>query len=141
MRSPNGTKTMLDVLTNFYKGFAEELEKAEKNIDKQNYAIPVKETGIVCEKCGRMMVEKSGRFGKFAACPGYPECKNTKPLDKDGNLAVTEDKDAAPTPAPDNIRCDICGGSMVITPRTLRSVLRLRKIPRVQGYEADCEIA
>ena len=129
----NGTKTMLDVLTNFYKGFAEELEKAEKNIDKQNYAIPVKETGIVCEKCGRMMVEKSGRFGKFAACPGYPECKNTKPLDKDGNLAVTEDKDAAPTPAPDNIRCDICGGPMVIRRGRFGQFYACEKYPECKG--------
>jgi len=38
------------------------------------------ESDVVCEKCGRTMVYKLGRFGKFLACPGYPECKNTKPI-------------------------------------------------------------
>ena len=45
--------------------------------------MPVVETDVVCDKCGRKMVVKSGRFGKFLACPGYPECKNTKPMPED----------------------------------------------------------
>ncbi len=66
------------VIEEFYASFSQVLEKAEEEIDK----IEIKDevTDIVCEKCGRNMVVKSGRFGKFLACPGYPECKNTKPI-------------------------------------------------------------
>lgn len=45
--------------------------------------VPDEETDVICDKCGRKMVVKSGRFGKFLACPGYPECKNTKPMPED----------------------------------------------------------
>ena len=54
------------------------VELADKNIER--IVLPVKESDIQCEKCGRMMVYKDGRFGQFLACPGYPECKNTKSL-------------------------------------------------------------
>ena len=47
-------------------------------IRDRSYRIPDEETDVVCEQCGRKMVVKHGRFGKFLACPGYPECKNTK---------------------------------------------------------------
>ena len=111
----DGKKHMLDVLKEFYDDFASELSKAEKTVEQKNYKLPVIETDIVCEKCGSKMVVKSGRFGKFAACPNYPACKNTKPLDKDGNAVETKDDTAnAPQPAPDDIKCDICGSPMVI---------------------------
>lgn len=66
------------VMNDFYENFKETLSKAEEEIDK----IEIKDevTDEICEKCGRNMVIKSGRFGKFLACPGYPECKNTKPI-------------------------------------------------------------
>lgn len=110
----NGEKKMLDVLRPFYADFEKEIDDALKNIDRENYKLPVVETDIVCEKCGSRMVVKSGRFGKFAACPNYPECRNTKALDKDGNPITKEVKEASVTPAPDDIKCDICGGPMVI---------------------------
>lgn len=110
----NGSKQMLDVLKEFYADFEKDVENANKNIDTENYKLPVIETDIVCEKCGSRMVVKSGRFGKFAACPNYPECRNTKALDKDGNPVSDEDKAAQITPAPDDIKCDVCGGPMVI---------------------------
>ena len=110
----NGNKEMLDVLREFYADFEKEVESAQKNIDKENYKLPVVETDIVCEKCGSRMIVKSGRFGKFAACPNYPECKNTKALDKDGNPVTDDEKASAVTPAPDDVKCDICGGPMVI---------------------------
>ena len=56
------------------------LTKATTKIEKVK--LPVKESDVICEKCGRTMVYKSGRFGEFLACPGYPECKNTKPIIK-----------------------------------------------------------
>ena len=67
-----------NVLKEFYKGFAPELEKAEKEMEKIVIADPVSD--VPCEKCGRMMVYKTGKFGKFLACPGFPECRNTKAI-------------------------------------------------------------
>ncbi|AEJ39434.1 DNA topoisomerase I [Sulfobacillus acidophilus TPY] len=67
-----------EVLTDFYRPFAEELAKAEQDLEK--VAIPVEETDEVCDQCGRPMVVKYGRFGKFLACSGYPECTATKPF-------------------------------------------------------------
>ncbi len=69
-----------DVLSDFYKDFSTQLEKAEKEMEGERVKIPDEETDEVCEFCGRKMVIKNGRFGKFLACPGYPECKNTKKI-------------------------------------------------------------
>ena len=67
----------------FYGDFDSLYKKAEASLDGKHVKIPDVETDIVCEKCGRKMVVKNGRFGKFLACPGYPECKNTKPVPED----------------------------------------------------------
>ena len=68
------------VIADFYSGFAEQLSKAEKDMEGEHIKVPDEETDVVCELCGRNMVIKNGRFGKFLACPGYPECKNTKKI-------------------------------------------------------------
>ena len=68
------------VLRDFYQDFHREMEDAEKALDGVRIKVPDEETDEVCELCGRKMVIKSGRFGRFLACPGFPECKNTKPL-------------------------------------------------------------
>lgn len=66
------------VLEEFYGPFAESLDHADRAIEKVE--IPIEETSEKCQKCGRPMVIKDGRYGKFLACSGFPECKNTKPL-------------------------------------------------------------
>ncbi len=66
------------MLDEFYKPFMKNLSDVEDKIEKVD--IPDEVTDEICELCGRNMVIKQGRFGKFLACPGYPECKNTKPL-------------------------------------------------------------
>ena len=115
-RVENGKTDMETVLSDFYKDFAVLLKKAEDNIDKGDYKLAAEETDIVCEKCGNRMVIKNGRFGKFAACPNYPACRNTKPIDKDGNAIVKGEgaENTGATPAPDDVKCDVCGGPMVI---------------------------
>ncbi len=67
-----------EVVRKFYSQFVKELKIAEKEIDKIEIQDEVSD--VICEKCGKNMVVKNGRFGKFLACPGYPECKNTKPI-------------------------------------------------------------
>jgi DNA topoisomerase-1 len=83
-----------DVLSEFYKPFAKSLEVAEKEIPIVE--IPLVVTDIPCEKCGRMMVIRQGRFGDFIACPGFPECRNTKPIIK--KIGV---------------KCPKCGGEII----------------------------
>ncbi|MEG2672205.1 MAG: DNA topoisomerase, partial [Ruthenibacterium sp.] len=67
----------------FYADFDKTLKQAEENMKDQKIKVPDEETDEICELCGRNMVIKSGRFGKFLACPGFPECKNTKRIVKD----------------------------------------------------------
>jgi len=68
------------LLNEFYQGFSKELTEAEAALEGVRLKVPEEETDEVCELCGRKMVIKMGRFGKFLACPGFPECKNAKPL-------------------------------------------------------------
>ena len=75
-----GTRKWKEVLGEFYQGFQKELTEAEEALQGTRLKVPEEETEEICEVCGRKMVIKDGRFGKFLACPGYPECKNTKPI-------------------------------------------------------------
>ena len=75
-----GKKRWKSVIHEFYDGFESELTNAEKALDGVKIKIPDEESNEVCDVCGRKMVVKNGRFGRFLACPGYPECTFTKPL-------------------------------------------------------------
>ena len=73
-----GKQAWRNIIKEFYRPFEKELEKANEELEHVELVEEVSD--VPCEKCGRMMVIKYGRFGKFLACPGYPECKNTKPF-------------------------------------------------------------
>ena len=90
----DGTLDKNDLLRKFYDPFDETLKQAEDVIGEVE--IPDEVTDIPCDKCGRMMVVKQGRFGKFLACPGFPDCRNAKPLLRDTGVA-----------------CPKCGGKIV----------------------------
>ena len=92
----SGEEQWKQVLAEFYGGFETELKKAESELDGERIKVPDEVSEEVCDLCGRQMVVKSGRFGRFLACPGYPECTFTKPL-------VVE------MPG----RCPKCGGRLV----------------------------
>ena len=85
-----------DTIRNFYGGFSGMLKKAEEELGSEKINVPDEVTDIDCELCGRKMVVKMGRFGKFLACSGYPECKNTKRI-------VVETKGT----------CPLCGGKIL----------------------------
>ena len=105
----NGDNTMESVLSDFYDGFAKELARAEETVSRENIEVPVEETDIICEQCGARMIIKNGRYGKFAACPNYPTCKNTKPLEKPAaEKAPAKEPEIAP------FKCDVCGSDMVL---------------------------
>ena len=91
-----GEAAWKQVLGEFYTGFDAELKKAESDLDGERIKVPDEESDEVCDLCGRKMVIKMGRFGRFLACPGWPECTFTKPL-------VVE------MPG----RCPKCGGRLV----------------------------
>ena len=75
-----GKQNWKDLLAEFYRDFDRELKEAEQALEGVRLKVPEEETDEICELCGRKMVIKMGRFGKFLACPGFPECKNAKPL-------------------------------------------------------------
>ena len=75
-----GKENWKDVLSQFYGNFSKELAQAEQDLDGERIKIPAEESDEICDVCGRKMVVKSGRFGRFLACPGYPDCTFTKPL-------------------------------------------------------------
>ncbi len=96
-----GKATYKKVMTDFYKVFAKELEsanvEAEKN-KKENQEV----SDVTCEKCGAKMIVKIGRYGKYLACPNYPNCKNIKPY------SLTEGPEEV-----SDVPCDKCGTMMV----------------------------
>ena len=91
-----GDVDYIQMLHTFYDDFDATMQKAKDDTQGVKIALKEDETDIPCDKCGRMMVIKTGRFGRFLACPGYPECKNTKPL-------VVET----------NAKCPVCGNKVI----------------------------
>ncbi|HHV60667.1 MAG TPA: type I DNA topoisomerase [Clostridiaceae bacterium] len=90
-----GHKDWVQMMREFYPAFEDVLKEAESKLEKVE--LPVEETDIKCEKCGRNMVIKMGRFGKFLACPGFPECRNAKPILEEAG-----------------VDCPKCGGKVII---------------------------
>ncbi len=91
----SGKEEWKQILRDFYPPFEKELEKVDKELEHVKLEDEV--TDVICDKCGRNMVVKMGRYGKFLACPGYPECKNVKPF------VVTID-----------IPCPVCGAKVQV---------------------------
>jgi DNA topoisomerase-1 len=104
----SGEETLREVLSDFYKGFSNELSIAENKLAESAPEVPAEETDIICDGCGSKMIIKNGRFGKFAACPNYPKCKFTKALNKDGSLVETKKSEIA------DFKCEICGSDVLI---------------------------
>lgn len=92
----NGKCNYVEMLGEFYDEFEETLSKAKEEMKGQKIQLQEDITDIKCEKCGRNMIIKTGKFGKFLACPGYPECKFTKPF--------VEETSA---------KCPVCGGNVI----------------------------
>ncbi|HII4407643.1 type I DNA topoisomerase [Clostridium perfringens] len=90
-----GKESWTHIVDEFFTPLKEDIEKAEKEISK--VIIEDKVSDVPCDKCGRLMVIKHGRFGDFLACPGYPECQNTKP--------IVEEVD---------VNCPLCGGKILV---------------------------
>ena len=92
----SGEEDYVRMLDEFYGDFEKTLEKAKTEMKNVKIQLEEDITDIPCDKCGRMMVIKTGRYGRFLACPGYPECKNAKPL-----IVNT------------GAKCPVCGGDII----------------------------
>jgi DNA topoisomerase-1 len=101
----DGKMEWVDTLKSFYEPFQKDLLEAEEKM--RDVKSQVEETDEVCEKCDSPMIIKWGRFGKFMACSGYPECKNTKEINQngDGKSSVEEKVEG---------KCDKCEGPLVV---------------------------
>ncbi len=109
----NGGTEWVPIVREFYTPFKENLERKKEEISKKD--ITEEATDQVCEKCGRAMVIKIGRFGKFLACSGYPDCKNTKQLKRDqkGDIDVKESNAQTKESELTDETCEKCGKPMV----------------------------
>ena len=101
-----GKKDWQKVLADFYAPFMEKIEKGKAEIKSQKLAEPI---GRDCPKCGEPLLLRSGRYGKFVACSGFPKCKYTEAIDEDGNTTPNEPKEEKS----DQV-CEKCGAAMVI---------------------------
>ncbi|MFH1598502.1 MAG: type I DNA topoisomerase [Patescibacteria group bacterium] len=98
-----GKMKWVSTIKEFYTPFKKHLSKKENEVNKKD--LTEEKTEEVCDKCGKPMVIKIGRFGKFLACTGYPDCRNTKPLDGEGNKQEEEKTKEV---------CEKCGGPMAV---------------------------
>ena len=110
----DGSLDYLDVLSDFWKDFEVDLKKAEEKIGAEDIKIPVEETDIICDKCGAKMVVRTSKFGKFAACPNFPKCRNTKPLNTTDEEKVKEEKVEPKKEEIAPFKCEKCGSDMVL---------------------------
>jgi DNA topoisomerase-1 len=102
----------ISVLTDFYGEFKQLLEEAEKELaEGEKIRMPQEELEETCPLCGCHLVIKSGRFGKFAACPNYPECKTTVTLSKEGKVVMPEAQEETVV---EGMQCELCGGPVVL---------------------------
>jgi DNA topoisomerase I len=100
-----GKEKWQKMIADFYKPFKSNLKHKEKEVKKEDLGLEEK-TDEVCDKCGKPMIIKLGRFGKFLACSGYPECKNTKQIDPETNKPEETEEIKE--------KCDKCGKPMII---------------------------
>ncbi len=100
-RVERGGSEWVDVIEEFYRPFSKDLDRVESQRAELKRSLQ-EDTGELCEKCGEKLVIKWGRNGKFVACTGFPECRNTRPLDEEQALAPSGEK------------CEKCGSDMVV---------------------------
>ena len=113
-----GDMDWVTLLKEFYAPFAKALEAAHKNMKKIKAEI---QTDEICDKCGADMIIKFGRFGKFMACSNYPECKNTKPVTKSGDIGSEPEKV--------DEKCPTCGSEMVLRSGRFGNFIACSKYP------------
>ena len=123
-----GELEYIDVLADFWKDFKGDLAKADEKIGSEDIKVPVEETDIICDKCGSKMVVRMSKFGKFAACPNFPKCRNTKPLTPPEEQKIEENKEPKKEIIAD-FKCEKCGSDMVLRTSRFGSFYACSKYP------------
>ena len=134
----NGQAEYLSVLRDFYTDFEKELKEADEKLDKLEYVKPVEVTDIICDKCGANMVIREGRYGKFAACPNFPKCRNTRRLNDDASAAEGAEEVIA------DEKCPVCGSDMILKKGAYGSFYACRNYPdckTTKPYYKDTGVA
>ena len=134
----NGQAEYLSVLRDFYTDFEKELKEADEKLDKLEYVKPVEVTDIICDKCGANMVIREGRYGKFAACPNFPKCRNTRRLNDDASAAEGAEEVLA------DEKCPVCGSDMILKKGAYGSFYACRNYPdckTTKPYYKDTGVA
>lgn len=139
----SGNAEYIEVLREFYGHFEKQLEEAEKTLGSERLEVPRVETGIVCEKCGAVMIEKTGRYGKFAACPNYPKCRNTKRLETAAEKEDESDEKKTAEVLADE-KCPNCGNDMILRKGPHGNFFACRNYPECKTaipYRRDSGVA
>jgi DNA topoisomerase-1 len=139
-RIEEGEDSMKRVLDDFWRDFSVQLEKAQEKIGENSIEVPPEETDLICEKCGSRMIVRNGRFGKFAACPNYPNCRNTKPLtapaEEKGGEAEDATEEQKKTPVVADFKCEKCGSEMVLRTGKFGSFYACSRYPECKFTKA-----
>lgn len=126
-----GKQKWQETLKNFYKPFNKNIMIKEKELNKKN--ITEEKTDKICDKCGREMIIKIGRFGKFLACSNYPTCKNTKKIDSQGNEIIKEEPQLLEEKCPD------CGANLVLRQGRYGSFKGCSKYPACKYIKKEAQ--
>jgi DNA topoisomerase-1 len=113
----SGERQWPPVIQDFYTPFIKDVEKAGKDIERVE-----QQTDEVCEKCGKAMIIRWGRFGQFLACTGFPDCKNTKPIGEEAEQPELTDE-----------KCDECGSQMVVKRGRFGQFMACSRYPDCKG--------
>ncbi len=158
----DGNKEWKAVMRDFYSSFAGVLKEAEESIG--DVELPVEVSDVQCDKCGRYMVVKHGRFGKFLACPGFPECRNTKPIVEEagvecplckGKVLIKKTKKGKKyigcernpectfmswdMPSPNKEMCSVCGAFMLQKLSSKKKVLKCSNVKCTSNAETSTD--
>ena len=137
-----GKKDWVPVVRNFWEPFNKNLENKYKELDKQKF-MPEEESDEVCEKCGAKMIIKTGRYGKFLACSGFPQCHNIKSIKKDSDQSQGDNKELEELKEKyKDEKCDKCGSDMIVRMGKFGAFLGCSAYPKcknIKNIEKDGE--
>lgn len=127
-----GDREWVPVIREFYEPFAKNLTAKNKELEKKDFIKP-KILTEKCPECGKKLMERLGRFGKFIACSGYPECKYSRPLSEVGGKVINEDGKEESVKKAESEKCEKCGGEMVMKEGRFGKFLACSNYPKCKN--------
>lgn len=127
-----GDREWVPVIREFYEPFAKNLTVKNKELEKKDFIKP-KILTEKCPECGKKLMERLGRFGKFIACSGYPECKYSRPLSEVGGKVINEDGKAESVKKAESEKCEKCGGEMIMKEGRFGKFLACSNYPKCKN--------